>query len=568
MALPKYVAERNGIYQFVRRVPKDVKAELGFQFWRESLGTDSLLEAEKQARARADETDSIIDAVRDGTYRQHDDDDLWDLAMGWHQWYKEVTVYTLPKAVFGSTHPDALVDLGEPIGDEEVSPIIRSREELAGHVERYLEAQSVTMRRPSPDWEKLLDLCQDNYHWGNPEITKSEFFQALQAVEVVRPEARLSAVFDKFTTERTREDAEKPITESSLKDYGTAIERFIDFFGDLEVERITRANAEQFRDLLRRLPSRPPNVVRELSVKEQADWADEHDHKRLTRETVAKLMTGMHSVIGFTFKHTAVVLDRSGWENPFAGFAGTGQRTSSAKRLPFQPEQFPEIFDPEKFRPRKPSHFWVPLILCFTGARRDEIAQLHLNDVKLDAEVPYLKITDEIEPGIDLLVRPEARKRLKTWSSARVAPIHPILLEVGLAELVAWAKSVGDLHLFPDLPHEKGNDRSNKLSTSFTKHLRNKVGLTDARYVLHSFRHTFEMMAIKSSVSDDRRKLALGRYVGDDVSLSNYAIHFRDDVAAIKSQVHDMISFPEVDATGLMNNHRRTLNYLSKKSPR
>lgn len=78
-------------------------------------------------------------------------------------------------------------------------------------------------------------------------------------------------MFDKFTTERTREDAEKPITESSLKDYGTAIERFISVFGGLEVERITPANAEQFLDFLRRLPSRPPNDVQKLTIPEPLD---------------------------------------------------------------------------------------------------------------------------------------------------------------------------------------------------------------------------------------------------------------------------------------------------------
>lgn len=556
MRLPKYVAVRNGVYQFHRRVPKDVAEKIGVRFWRSSLKTDSLTEAEKRVRAEADRTDAIIRAVHDGTYRQFTDIELDDIAIRWGYWYTEASSATLPAAF--PRFRDALVYEGEPIGDEEPRPIIQTKEQLAGHVGRFLDHNEIAIVRPSPDWDKLLDLCQNEFYWGNPEITFSSFFGALGPSTKLREKAKLSNVFRLFCQERTRDDADNPITASSITDYRVAVERFIDLFGDIDVETIERRHAEEFRNLLRRLPTRPPNDVRKLSVRDQVEWAEANGHQLLSKDTVAKLITGMQSLMRFANENTSVITDRKLWENPFIGFISVGRRHGDAKRIAFQINEIPLVFDTAINRPRKLGHFWPPLLLLFTGARRDEITQLHVRDVQIDAEIPHVAITEQVHPSIDLAEHPFAAKRLKTWSSQRVAPLRPELFEIGFREYFDWIQSRGKVHLFPDLPHHLGGNRGNKLSTFFTN-LRRKSGLQDDRLVMHSLRHSFEMMCEKSEVKDSHQKLVMGRYVGDDVSLSHYAIHFREDVEGIKEFVHDRITFPTIDTEALRRVHHAIL---------
>src|SRR5690606_3029615 len=54
---------------------------------------------------------------------------------------------------------------------------------------------------------------------------------------------------------------------------------------------------------------------------------------------------------------------------------------------PFEPDELKRIFFSDEYlgritsRKRTPSRFWVPLIAAFTGARLNEICQLHVADI-------------------------------------------------------------------------------------------------------------------------------------------------------------------------------------------
>ena len=327
MTLPKYVTRRGGIYQFNRRVPQDIVDVVGKKFWRVTLDTDSLSEAEAKSHREIILTDEMIDAARSGTLRKIDDDTLFGWAIAWSSWFNENVQITLPEAVFGARFPDAFAHNSEPIGDEIADPIIRSREQLETHVREFIGHTDLSIDIPSQDWKKLIDDCQDHYHYGNPEVTTPKYFGTIGPVEKQSDNTRLQSMFEAFISERTRADAEDPITAGTLKDYAVAVERFVEVFGDKPVGVITRSDAEKFRNLLRRLPSRPPNIIRKLPIEDQADWAEQSGHKLLARETVAKLITGMLSILNYAFHRTAAIEDRKNWKNPFKGFAGCAFRS-------------------------------------------------------------------------------------------------------------------------------------------------------------------------------------------------------------------------------------------------
>lgn len=68
--------------------------------------------------------------------------------------------------------------------------------------------------------------------------------------------------------------------------------------------------------------------------------------------------------------------------------------------------------------------YWLPLIGTYTGLCREEGAGLEVDDFNFDCEVPYL------------VVKKNELRRLKNNSRARVMPLHPELLELGLQRYV------------------------------------------------------------------------------------------------------------------------------------
>ncbi|NUB42999.1 tyrosine-type recombinase/integrase [Fertoebacter nigrum] len=546
------MSRRGKSWQFVRRVPTELVPIIGFESWRSSLGTDSQSEAERRLRVKLVETDKIIEAARNGTYQRITDEDLEDHAVLWSLWYEERVQFTMPEAVFGSRFPDAFQAMGKPIGDEIVEPILRTKEQLAGLVRQFVEERGIQISIPSPDWDKLVSLCQDEYAESNPEIIGSPLFKSLGRVPKTS-ERRLSKAFERFTSERTRSDADKPITAGSVEEFQVAVDRFIELFGDLDVNRISRTHAKGFRDLLRQLPKRPPNEIRQLPLQDQVDWARENKHPVLAKDTVAKLVGGLKSVLDQVAKHDDFVDDLNSWTNPFIGFTGSGKRSHAPVRLPFSQDDLLKAFNPETYNSYRPSEFWVPLLLYFTGARRNEIAQLHVADVVLNAPTPYLKLTTSIATDEhddweeDVL---GTGKRIKTWSSDRVAPLVSQIMDIGFPAFVELARDLGSVHLFKDIPHQNGERRADKLSQRFTEYLRDRAGVTNPLIVLHSLRHTFAMSCV-TKVDSDHKKLSMGHYLENEAAVENYLIHMRHDPGLLKEMVHDKISFAPLDIEGL-----------------
>ena len=73
--------------------------------------------------------------------------------------------------------------------------------------------------------------------------------------------------------------------------------------------------------------------------------------------------------------------------------------------------------------------------------RQDEIAQLHLDDIRQDEEGIWL---------ID--VNDRGDKKVKTKSARRLIPIHPFIAnELRLPDYVEGLKGQGETRLFPEL---------------------------------------------------------------------------------------------------------------------
>lgn len=86
----------------------------------------------------------------------------------------------------------------------------------------------------------------------------------------------------------------------------------------------------------------------------------------------------------------------------------------------------------------KDHHYWINLLLAYSGARRSEIAGLLNSDVGEEDGIPFVAI------------HPNHLRGLKNAASKRRLPLHPHLVELGFLDFVERNRKAGKLALFEE----------------------------------------------------------------------------------------------------------------------
>lgn len=153
---------------------------------------------------------------------------------------------------------------------------------------------------------------------------------------------------------------------------------------------------------------------------------------------------------------------------------------------------------------------WGPLIGIYTGARLNEIAQLHLKDIRQVEEVWCFDFNDEGD-----------RKSLKNSASRRLVPIHPALLQLGLLAYVEKLRSERQTKLFPTFTYDAKNGWGRHLSRHFNNTLLPKLGIKSKELVFHSLRHTVVTMLMQADVDEPVVQAVVG-HTRKGVTQQNY----------------------------------------------
>jgi integrase len=189
----------------------------------------------------------------------------------------------------------------------------------------------------------------------------------------------------------------------------------------------------------------------------------------------------------------------SGWSNPFH----VGFEIARSEKQPFEPFSVPELQKlfsspvfTKGFRPdggKGEAAYWFPLISLFSGARRTEIAQLKVGDVRQgEAGIWFFDFSDR---GQD--------QRLKNESSARSVPIHSELIRLGLLDYVAGRARKTDA----TAPLWEGFDapvdpKTKAWSKWFGRYLGEHV-VHHTSKTFHSFRHTFKRACREAGIGEE-----------------------------------------------------------------
>jgi len=182
----------------------------------------------------------------------------------------------------------------------------------------------------------------------------------------------------------------------------------------------------------------------------------------------------------------------------------------------------------------KDAKFWIPLLAALEGVRLGEAAQLLTTDIQLrcfdqedftdwdvDLDNPsgpwprLRRFSPKDEDGVPTVgiwcidVIPEDGKSVKTPSSKRIIPIHPLLLELGFLDYVDAQKRAGKRDLFPGLRPEKATRAGENLGEWFSRYLE-YIGMKRERLSFHSFRHSFDTHLFNREVPDVRVSELMG----------------------------------------------------------
>lgn len=327
--------------------------------------------------------------------------------------------------------------------------------------------------------------------------------------------------------------------------------------------RVADAFAD-FKDVGRRRP------VGEISKAHAVAWLDDlattEDLSKPSRANYAS-----HMRVIFSWMVDRGVIEK----NPFSRVGGLKPREKKQRRgegygwEPFSVTTLRRIFDPSHLAQASMDHVrWGAILGLYTGARVGEIAQLLLRDFEKRDGVPCL------------IIRAEGYgQRLKTEQSARVVPLHPDLIRLGLwyevarrrhaaraaAKALAMENGVdekaaalsadeaADSVQFFRIRTDRNNGKGDTISKGFSN-LLDALGVkpkhTNGTMGFHSFRKTIAQALQSSKVPEERRRAYLGHEPGE--SDSHATAYMRPWTATEMSLVWEGISWGQwIDFDGL-----------------
>ncbi|GEO17455.1 site-specific integrase [Microvirga aerophila] len=367
--------------------------------------------------------------------------------------------------------------------------------ELIGFaVNRAVAKRGIVLHPDDPVWRQL--------ELGFVKAQRSAFESInarLEGEEVPTPEPLAQAQGITITgalkrwTDGGSRGARKPRSRSAAE-AEQAVRRFVELHGDLAITAITKAHGRAFRDALAKLPKALPMRLSRMLLPELLKQ-DLSQYPKRSAQTVNKILALLGGVLARA-ERDGFFEALPAWSNPFHVGFGIAQ----SEREPYEPfslEELRRLFSSPVFangeRPlggRGEAAFWFPLIALFSGARRTEIAQLRIGDVRQgEGGIWYFDFTNEGED-----------QSLKTASSARSVPVHAELIRLGLLDVLA-ASQANAASLWPGF--EPPIDPKVKAWTKwFGRYLGAHVVDHPAK-TFHSFRHTFKRACREAGLSEE-----------------------------------------------------------------
>jgi len=297
------------------------------------------------------------------------------------------------------------------------------------------------------------------------------------------------------------------------------VELFAEFVGENRAIRsITKDDARSFRDMLAQLPAsrgKKPKLAG-ASIAECIATAARAKLNLLSLTTQAKYISIISPLFDWMIsdgpRHIALdtnvfdglhpALEKG--ENRRPSYTGAQLNTLIASPLFSQCRGAGKEHIPGEVAVRD-HRYWIPLLCLFTGSRVTEIAQLHVDDVAVEDDVPLILLTHD-----------EGSGRHVKGKKSRIAALHQILIDAGFVHY--WrgqrerADRDGNRQLFPTLK-ARADDPLGAAPSRWLGRYLTRIGIKDGAdgYGAHSFRHTMtDAMRAAGFIDVEFGQLVLG----------------------------------------------------------
>ncbi|PKM24428.1 MAG: hypothetical protein CVV09_16025 [Gammaproteobacteria bacterium HGW-Gammaproteobacteria-13] len=407
----------SGVFYFRREVPEDIRGLIGKREWKLSLKTKELVQARPRFAHESAKCEQVFLNAREQQagrlVLQHSD--VHKLA---DRWSAEVIAEW---EVDAEAPKDFLVFQGDEVLTATDMVDVEDSDSCFKAVEVYIRSALAKAMLPLPDradpvWERLAqefyrawrDLCRValSRHKGNwrdmpvLEAASQRLAHENKAASLASNVPRLSQVFSNWSEDKLLNDGDTRSARKTISEFGSAVTRFIELHRDLPVDQVNRIVCRDFRANLFKIPTKGQGI-RGMTALALIEKAAAEGLPTAELATVNKQLRAVSAVLGFTLQVLGVI-----HENPIVA-SGLIQRSKKAERkqgasdddkgytLPELRQMFASPLFRGEWKPTKAdlgqALYWMPLILAYTGARREELAQLLVADVKQEEGVCLLK---------------------------------------------------------------------------------------------------------------------------------------------------------------------------------
>ena len=322
-----------------------------------------------------------------------------------------------------------------------------------------------------------IQIVENNYDLSNLYVDGSTTNEIAE-VSGSSPKT-LSDCLEEFICEKKRGWRSPHAYINEHKDYRPKLSLLVEILGDLLVNGITKTDIVRYKNTVFKLPSnKKKKSIYSAKTVEQLMVMEIPPSDLLSNTTISNHFVKVASFLSWLSENDLAESDLS---SPLRRVIKK-DRPDSELRSEFTQNDLNALFNNNYYFKRKhrhSSHYWIPLLALFTGARLNELCQLDKSDI---VEIDGIWCID---------INRKNGKRLKSLSSERIVPIHSVLIdELSFLDFVEAQETE---KLFPELEESPvGFGRS--FSKWFNRTYRKNVGVGQSHHTrkdFHSFRHTF-----------------------------------------------------------------------------
>ena len=507
MALPNYISlSRHNVYYFRYPLPKDLHPESKTSHVRLSLRTSNQREAMVTANMLSYHAETILKTLRK-TQMNYEQIRI-KIKEGLNQLVEDGRTVRLKSGAMSKHDRQTMQEWLDQF--------------QSYNVEDYYEGDIIAATSEGKISELFpdLDLAPEQSEQFNKEFIR-QYPEALKTLiafndnpediqfngsieQTLETRTPLADTIKSYIEESIRGNLWKPHTASQRKMH---LETLQTILGDqFIVETLNKAHARTVQEIVSKLPVDWKNNKKTtgMTIKKAVEV---EDVKRISVKT-------SNEYLGAYITFGKWLIDRGHIDkNPFEGMKTRqgGKRKAENPRLAYTAQQMQQIvsgLEDDKIKNgRKQFRYWGVLIASYTGARLEEIAQLHLSDIKEQDDIVYFDINDDGE-----------NKELKTESSKRIIPIHQNLIDKGLLKHIQKLKDNGHERLFPDLKYTQKHGYGRNLSEWYRNTYLPSLGFKEKGMDFHSFRHTVATELGEAGVQEALQKRILGHSMANDIT--------------------------------------------------